>query len=300
MKLKHIPYAVNAREPIDVNGFAANDNGKAKYIPFDDIPLEGDAIPKGYTGWLLDLEELDQADPSMQKALHRLILEREVGKHKIHPKVYFIASGNRPEDKAHASLLSSALQSRMAHITLDSNLVVTTNYGMRMGWDSGILGYINFRVDNLNNFDGRKTIGSYACERSWEMADKLLKVWAKNGEPLSAKVEELSGTIGDAAAVDFVAFMEIKDDLITVADILANPKTIDIPSNVGALFAVTTTLAATISQKEFLYAYSFLTRLPFEYQLLAFRSLLIRFPTLITTPEMNMWTKEHGEQLYNF
>ena len=296
----HIPFCVNAREPIDVNGFAANNNGKAEYIPFDDIPLVGTAIPKGKSGWLLDLEELDQADPAMQKALHRLILEREVGKYKVHPNVYFIASGNRPEDRAHASILSSALQSRMAHITLDSNLVVTTNYGMRQGWDSGILGYINFRVENLNNFDGRKTVGSYACERSWEMANKLLKIWQKTKEPLASKAEELSGVIGDAAAMDFLAFMEIKDDLITVPQILANPASIDIPFNPGALFAITATLASTITDKEFKYAHLFIQRCPFEYQILAYRSLLVRFPNLIATPEMSLWTREHGEQLYNF
>lgn len=301
MNLIHIPFCVNAREPVDLNGYPIHENGRARYVPFREIPLDGlDTVPKGKNGWLIDLEEIDQADPSMQKALHRFILERAVGEYKLHPKVFLIGSGNRPEDRAHASVMSSALQSRMNHITLDSNVAVTSIYGVQKGWSPLVIGYINFRVSNLNNFNGQTTVGSYACERNWERVSKMLKIWEKANQKLETKGEELSGMLGESAALDFIAFAEIKDSLITIPEILADPLGVDIPYNAGALYAITASLCSELEEKDFKKAYSFINRIPLEYQILGFRSILSRFPKLINSTEINIWTRENGDALYNF
>ena len=298
--LFYIPCCVNAREPIDINGYPhITENGRAEYIPFSDFPLVGDPIPKGYKGWLIDFEEIDQADPSMQKALHRPLLEREIGKHKLHEKVFMIASGNRPEDRAHASPMSTALQSRMAHITLDSSVNWWTAHATLMGWNPMIIAYVNFRVDNLNNFNP-EIIGNYACERNWERLHKLMKVWESRNEVIDMKKsEEIAGIVGDSAAVDFIAYMGVKDQLISVQDVLLNPKGVSLPYDAGALYAITMSLATGLEEAQVRPVFSFFERLGFEYQLLAFRTLLTRFPNLLTSPELSNWIRQYGDRLYN-
>ena len=300
LNLVHIPFCVNAREPVDLNGYPIHENGRARYVPFREIPLEGlDSVPKGKNGWLIDLEEIDQADPSMQKALHRPLLEREIGKHKLHEKVFMIASGNRPEDRAHASPMSTALQSRMAHITLDSSVNWWTAHATLMGWNPMIIAYVNFRVDNLNNFNP-EVIGNYACERNWERLHKLMKVWEARNEVIDMKKsEEIAGIVGDSAAVDFIAYMGVKDQLISVQDVLLNPKGVSLPYDAGALYAITMSLATGLEEAQVRPVFSFFERLEFEYQLLAFRTLLTRFPNLLTSPGLSNWIRQYGDRLYN-
>lgn len=89
------------------------DTGKAKYLPFDVFPLEGDEIPEGYKGWLLFLDELSSASEEVLAASYSLILDRTVGGKKLHKKCLVVAAGNRATDSAIARELPDTLITRM-------------------------------------------------------------------------------------------------------------------------------------------------------------------------------------------
>lgn len=99
----------------DLTGLPERDkkHGKAKYLPFDTFPLEGDSIPDGYSGWVLFLDELSSASEEVLAAVYSLILDRTVGGKKLHPKCLVVAAGNRASDSAIARELPDTLITRM-------------------------------------------------------------------------------------------------------------------------------------------------------------------------------------------
>ena len=99
----------------DLTGLPERDieRGKAVYLPFEDIPLEGDKIPDGYSGWLLFLDELSSAPEEVLAAAYSLILDRMIGGKKLHSKCLVVAAGNRATDSAIARELPDTLITRM-------------------------------------------------------------------------------------------------------------------------------------------------------------------------------------------
>lgn len=54
-------------DPTDLSGFPYIDDGKADYVPFRELPVEGDVVPEGYDGYLLLLDEFNSAvSPTIQ------------------------------------------------------------------------------------------------------------------------------------------------------------------------------------------------------------------------------------------
>lgn len=106
--------------PEDLTGLPERDEktGKAKYLPFDLFPLEGDEIPDGYSGWIIFLDELSSASEEVLAAAYSLILDKTVGGKKLHPRVRVIAAGNRAKDSAIARELPDTLITRMLPIEM--------------------------------------------------------------------------------------------------------------------------------------------------------------------------------------
>ncbi len=99
----------------DMTGLPERDEatGKAKYLPFDVFPLEGDPLPKGHDGWLLFLDELSSASEEVLAAAYSILLDHTVGGKKLHPKCLVVAAGNRASDSAIARELPDTLITRM-------------------------------------------------------------------------------------------------------------------------------------------------------------------------------------------
>lgn len=66
--LKVIDLRLAQCDPTDLAGFPTVNGNKADYLPMAHFPIEGDEIPKGYSGWLLFLDEMTSAPPAIQAA----------------------------------------------------------------------------------------------------------------------------------------------------------------------------------------------------------------------------------------
>ena len=110
--LKVIDLRLAQCDPTDLAGFPTVNGKKADYLPMAHFPIEGDEIPKGYSGWLLFLDEMTSAPPAIQAAAYKLILDRMVGSHHLHKNVAIVGAGNLETDNAIVQPMSTALQSR--------------------------------------------------------------------------------------------------------------------------------------------------------------------------------------------
>src|SRR5690606_25464586 len=97
-QLELLDERLSTRESVDLSGFAMlnEEKTRARYVPLEDlVPIEGmDEIPAGKQGWLLFMDEFNAAERPVQAASYKLILDREVGRHKVHSHVAMVLAGN--------------------------------------------------------------------------------------------------------------------------------------------------------------------------------------------------------------
>lgn len=66
--LKVIDLRLSQCDPTDLLGFPTIQGNKSGYVPMNTFPVEGDAIPDGYSGWLLFFDEFNSASNAVQAA----------------------------------------------------------------------------------------------------------------------------------------------------------------------------------------------------------------------------------------
>ena len=163
--LKLIDIRLSQCDVTDLCGFPQIVNNKASYVPMDTFPIEGDTVPKGYSGWLLLFDELTSAVPALQSAAYKILLDRMVGLHHLHKHVALMAAGNLETDNAIVQPMSTALQSRLAHLELVVDSKEWVNWATSNGIDHRITAYINFKPGNLYTFNPDHTDKTYASPR---------------------------------------------------------------------------------------------------------------------------------------
>lgn len=266
-RLKPIDLRLAQCDQTDLLGFPSVnlEINKADYVPMVTFPLEGDPIPAGYTGWLLFLDEINGAEIPVQKAAYKTI-EGEVGNAKMHPNVVIIAAGNLDTDHALVEEMSSAIQTRLLHITARSDFDTWIKYAEKEGVDHRIQAYLHFKPSSLNNFDPEK-LGNdctYACERSWMFVHRILKT----GIPADSHdlLPLIAGCVGEGVAREFIGHLSIYDELPTLSQIVNSPADALVPFGAGAGYALAGSLAMKANEANATQLITYMRRLGKEYQ----------------------------------
>lgn len=293
--LKVIDMRLAQCDPTDLLGFPTVNGSKASYVPMDTFPVEGDSIPQGYKGWLIFLDEMNSAPMAVQSAAYKLILDRMVGNHKLHKNVAIVAAGNLETDNAIVQPMSTALQSRMAHLELVVDSKEWVDWASSNGVDHRITSYINFRPDALYTFSPDHTDKTYASPRTWEFANRVLQV-AEAGSPEALPM--LSGTISEGVAREFLGFCKIHMNLPKMAEIIANPTGIKVPDEPSILFAMTGALGNNATKDNIGALMKFILRLPVEFQVVTLRETIRRNKDLIQHEAVKEWVTKSATDLF--
>ena len=275
--LKFIDLRLTELDPTDLHGLPNFKEGKATFVPFDTFPLEGDKIPEGYKGWCIFLDEINSANHSVQAACYKLVLDRMVGQHKLHPKVKLMAAGNLDTDNAITNTMSSALVSRFAHFYVELNNDDWLEWATTSGIDSRITSYINFKPQDLYTFNPDSEL-PYASPRTWEMVSKCIATM----KVTSDTVLLLESLLGEAVARNFVSYCKLFKNLPSFADILAKPDTIEISKDIGTQWAVLGMVTHNMDETNQDKCEVFLRRLPMELQIVALKEIKNRHPKIYT------------------
>ena len=291
-----IDFRLGTADVTDVNGFPKINDNKAGYVPMDTFPIEGDPIPEGYNGWLLLFDEITAAVPTLQAAAYKIILDRRVGKYRLHPNVAVCAAGNLESDNAVVHPMSTALQSRLVHIELMVDATEWTNWAATNDVDHRITDYIKFMPNNLFTFSPDHTDKTYACPRTWEFANRVLKVTEEDSKD---RLPMLAGTIGEGVAREFLGFMKIYKDLPTPAEIANDPERIKVPLEPSVLFALTGTISHHAkNDPSFSQVMKYVGRLPVEFQVVTLRETVRRNPKMMAHPAVQKWVSASAESLF--
>lgn len=276
----------------DVFGYPSKstDGLRMEFLPIDVLPLEGDPIPDGKDGFLLFMDEILQADKYVQGASYKLVLDRMVGKHKLHPKLRIIAAGNGVLNSQADNKLIAPLKSRFTHINMEINVNEFKSYVEEQvllgNWNSLLLGFISFKPEHINNFDPNtiNDVVTYSSPRTLNMLSDLVN----NG--LLQQPEELyepmvTGIIGESAGNDFNAYVGIYKQLPDIKDIIADPENCSMPETVGGQWALSTLLLQHINPKVTNEFARFIERITNEdIKVVVYRTLLRKCPQITQEP----------------
>lgn len=294
--LKLIDLRLSQCDPTDLLGFPYIDQArkKAMYMPMSSFPVKGDAIPEGFNGWLLFLDEFNSADRDVQKAAYKLILDRMIGEFDLHPEVYLVCAGNKATDGAIVEDMSTALRSRLIHIELRVDFAKWIEWASENGIDHRITSFLNFKPGLLDTFKADMVDKTYASPRTWEFANRLL---TQMGIEHNLLVPTLAGTISEGVAREFVAFTKIYQNLPTLDKIRRAPTTIDMPDEPSILYALTGLIGHRVTEENIKDLMLFVERMPIEYQMVCLQDIIKRHPKLESHSEVKAWIKTNAKQL---
>jgi hypothetical protein len=295
--LKLIDLRLSQCDPTDLAGFPQIDAArqKAGYVPMDTFPLEGETPPAGYNGWLLFFDEANSAPKAVQASAYKILLDRMIGQRKLHKNCGLVAAGNLATDGAIVEEMSTALQSRMAHIELVVDPQEWTNWAAENGIDHRISDYIKFKPGQLFTFTADHTDKTYACPRTWEFANRVLQVTEDNSPE---RLPMLAGTLSEGVAREFITYMKIYDDLPKPHQILITPELIPVPREPSILFALTGTIAHNANEDNFSQLMKFIQRLPVEFQVVSMRETIRRNKTMVSHSAVQKWVSDSAASLF--
>lgn len=289
-RLKVMDLRLGQSDPTDLLGFPNIQNGRAVYAPPADIPIVGDAIPDGYEGWVLFLDEMNAAPKAVQAAAYKTI-DRMVGQSKIHPNVFIIAAGNKNTDGAIVNTMSSATISRILNVEMVASLVDWTKWALSAGIDSRIISFVNWKKELFYKFDPKNLREPFPCPRTWHNASKYIC-----GLPVSVgdDLEAVGGIVGSGAAREFLEYCEVFRELHTIEQIMADPTGISVPSEPSTRWAMCSHVADNMKPSNADVLMQYIQRLPVEFQIIAIQSAFQRDPHLTQVQSVMDWIMKYA------
>ncbi len=206
------------REPVDIRGLPVPDKDGVKWLVSSEWPREPDS-----RGIIL-FDELTAADRSLQVAAYEFILDRRLGDlYNVPDGWYICAAGNRTEDRAVATSMSSALANRFLHIELQSDIECWIHWAIAHEVHPSVTGFLRARPELLFTQKEQNLERGWPSPRSWERVSSMLKLIG-NHQDMRMLRSIINGLVGNQAGVEFMAFLEVSESLEDVYLMMTNPK----------------------------------------------------------------------------
>ncbi len=201
-------------------------------------------------------EDFGQANPSVQAAYMQWAWAREVNGHRLPDHVTIGLATNRRTDKAGVSGMLEPVKGRFTLINVESNVddfcldLIRRGkvaYGLTENTIAMGCAFIRFRRELLNAFVSTVDMTNSPTERNWVAAFRHVQ---RKTKP-SIVLEAVQGRVGQGAAAEFLAFVRIFREMVSLDSILLDPDAAAIPTSPSALYAVSVGLASKATESNF-------------------------------------------------
>jgi hypothetical protein len=269
-------------DPVDLRGLPhVNGDGRAHWAIPEFLPRDGSGV--------LFLDELNRAPQLVQNACFQLVLDRKLGEYTLPDGWRVVAACNRESDGGGVSRMSSALSNRFLHINVVPDLDDWCRWAVRAGIDPLLIAFLRFRPELLHCFD--RNARAFPSPRSWSF---VAGIRAQN--PATAlELALVAGSVGHAAAIEYMAFVRLYRSIPSIDAILLNPQSGTVPADAATLYAVSAALARRATDQNLGRVIQYLDRLPIEFNVMAVRDATTRDSALQSTPEFTSWAVKHSD-----
>ena len=270
-------------DPVDLRGIPWRDSAdRTRWAPPVFLPPSDDP---GL--WLINLEELASCVPMVQAALYQLSLERKCGEYELPEGASIIACSNRENDRGIVHRMPTPLANRFVHLEIRVDARDWCSWGAANGIAPEVLFFIELEPDLLHAFEPQSKEHAFPSPRSWEFASNIVK----HRNRLDAEIERalFRGTVGEAAAVQFTAFLKVWRELPHPRAVLDDPGNADIPENASTLMALCGSLYRMASDVNLDAIVTYATRLRREVGESLVGACVRREPALQRSPAFIRW-----------
>ena len=289
MKLDLIDMRLALYDPTDLRGFpVVKGTGKSQgmhFVPPALLPSKGKGI--------LLLDELPAAPPAVQAVAYQLILDRRLGEYTLPAGWNIVAAGNHARNGGVHYPLPPALANRFIHIEMEHSAEDWDTWAAGYGVTDLTRAFIRFRPALLHDIGARKTGIAFPSPRSWSFADAIVQQRHTDANTL----ELLKGTVGEGAAIEYLAFLKVAQELPSLNEILISPSTAPVPASPAAKYAVTTLLESRADTGNFAQALKYMGRMEVEFQTAYIHSISRNKRALCSTREFVNWCTENKSLL---
>ena len=244
-----------------------------KFIPNEEMGIHlGKPI-------ILMIDEFGKGNRGVQNALAKPMLERSLAGYQLHPDSIVFATTNLTGEGV-GDLLQAHHRNRITTVRMakptppqwtrwaalndvdPACIQFTTEYPQVFQSYEEVVN----PEDNLYIYHPQAERDAFVTHRSMEAASDIVKL----RDVLSEKeiLAALTGTIGEHAARDLVAFTALSDQLPTLEAIKNSPQTAIVPDNAAATCMVMYKLIASVERDWFDKCFAYLERVPKEAQVL--------------------------------
>ena len=219
-------------DPVDLRGIPwRDDDNRTRWAPPDFLP------PTDSTAlYLVNLEELPSGVPMVQAALFQLVRDRKCGEYELPEGASLMACGNREGDRGVTHRMPTPLASRFVHLEIKVDPSDWCEWGAANGIAPETLFFIQLRPELLHQFDPQSREAAFACPRTWEFVSNV--VHQRGSLDPAAERALFRGAVGEAAAVEFSAFLKVWRELPHPRAVIDDPENADVPQNASALIAL--------------------------------------------------------------
>ena len=199
--------------PEDFTGIPIPDmqNKVVNFFKLGQLPTEGYGI--------LHLDELNQADLSVQKPLFQLLGERRIGTYELPEGWGIVASMNPDGENYGTNKPSPALRRRMSWVEVKFDVSAFMSYAKENDFNEVIIEYLSRNPDKCLNETALKNDKVFSCPASWEKVSNILNVM-KPKDTIADIMPICSGLIGFTYFKDFVRFFNDFSQDIDPKDII--------------------------------------------------------------------------------
>lgn len=283
-KLQLLDIRASLLDPTDLRGIPTVTDDKARWCPPSFLP--SDPNSEG----ILFFDELNAAAPLVQASLYQLTLDRRVGEYILPEKWRILAAGNRAEDSSLTFRMPAALSNRFVHLDFEVDFDDWRKWAVGHDIHPLVLGFLSTRQELLFNMDHSDK--GFPTPRSWEMVSDILVTLgqAKDAQDI------LIGTVGEAAAIEFMGYCDnaLSEDAIKA--ILADPENATLPEKLGDQYALISYVTSAVKDPKILTAAaSLVLRFKPELGVLLLRNILQKHPKFANHKEILEFMKKHKD-----
>ena len=232
-----IDFRLSQVEPVDLRGLPVPNKEDKSVEWFVTAEFPRDKNSRG----ILLFDEISAADRSLQVAAYELILDRRLGKLYNLPDGWLvIGAGNKVDDHAVSTTMSSALANRFMHVELETSSEDWLEWARANDLHPSVTGFIKYRDELLFTMKNQNLERGWPSPRSWERVSQMCKLC--NNEQMLRNM--VYGLVGDGAGVEFMTFHKLNKEFDDVLEMMTNPKCpIIIPKEADRLHAMCASMA---------------------------------------------------------
>ncbi len=282
-------------DPVDLRGLPRIASDQTEWVPQKFLPTTGKGI--------LFLDELTSAPQMTQAGCYQLVLDRKLGEYVLPDGWVVIAAGNPASERGVHFAMPRPLRNRFVHLELEADLDDWCKWAVKAGVRPEIVAFLRFKPDLLHTADTTTDANAWPTPRSWEMASNVLSGIARRQKAAfltgasEFEAQLLDGTVGAAAASEFVAFLRLFRQLPSIDEVLLNPDSAPLPTETSAQIAIATALGRAMTDHSIGRGLKYLDRMPTEMRVMAIRDATARDTAITHTPEFIRFGVEYREVL---